>query len=208
MRACTAASAIFFGIVICAATFSACASSGTPPQTSDTSNGTAEQSSVPTTSSATADTTSATASSTGAAASPKKQPESAADCKELKTTITNEPPAGAVAMNNAAAPGDAGASDRLDPIVETIRSNRDKFRCCFDLWGRKNAGGAGRVWLALNLKPDGSIITAETLEKDSTVTAPEVHSCMVDVAKSISWPKSPSGKETKYRHPFDFKAHH
>ena len=111
-------------------------------------------------------------------------------------------------MNNATAPGDAGTSDRLDPMVELIRSNRDKFRCCFDLWGRKNPGSAGRVMMRVKLKPDGTLITAETITKDSTITAPEVHSCILDVAKSLTYPKSPSGKETTYTHPFDFKAHH
>ena len=28
----------------------------------------------------------------------------------------------------------------------------------------------------------------------------------IEVAKSLSYPKSPSGKETTYTHPFDFKA--
>jgi hypothetical protein len=203
MRACTTANAIFLGFVLGVASFSACASSGTQPQSSEIPGSTDPQADP--SSEATVEGT-PEAAEKAAAAPPKKQPETVADCKELKTDITNEPPASAVPMNNAAAIGDAGPSDRLQPIVDIIRANRDKFRCCFDLWGRKNPGGAGRVMLRVKLKPDGSVANTETVEKDSTVAAPEVHSCIIEVAKSLSYPKSPSGKETTYTHPFDFKA--
>lgn len=206
MRACTTANAIFIGLVLGAAAFSACASSGTQPQTSGGNEATSTDPTAPSSAATNGGAPSEPAASTAAAAAPQKQPETVADCKELKTDITNEPPSSAVPMNNATAPGDAGTSDRLQPMVDIMKSNRDKFRCCFDLWARKNPGAAGRVSLKVKLKPDGSLISAEAVEKDSTVAAPEVHACVVEVAKSLSYPRSPSGKETTYTHPFDFKA--
>ena len=41
----------------------------------------------------------------------KPQPKTAADCKVLISEITNDPPAGAVALNNAQTARDAGATN-------------------------------------------------------------------------------------------------
>lgn len=207
MRACTTANAIFLGLALGVAAFAACTGQSTPPQTSQ-SPGSSETEAQP------AATSGPSASGTpGAATSPEatkpaaKQPETTADCKELATDITNEPPATAVPMNNASpTPDGSASSDRLQPLVDLIKAKRDAFRCCFDLWARKNPGASGRIMLKVKLKPDGSVMSAETVDKDSTVQAPEVNACIIDVAKSLTYPKSPSGKETVYTHPFDFKA--
>lgn len=216
MRACTTANAIALGLVLAVASFAACSGSSTStpssqPQgaTSAASEDKGASSAAPTGESSAASDTSA-APETPAPKKAAKQPETAADCKEIKSEIVNEPPENAVPMNNATAPSaDAGVvSDRLSPLAQLMRSNRDKFRCCFDLWGRKNPGGAGRVSLRLKLDPEGKLTSSEIVAKDTTVSAPEVHSCMLEVAKVLSFPKSQSGKETTYTHPFDFKARH
>jgi hypothetical protein len=209
MRACTTANVIAVCIALAAATFAACSGSSTS-QSSPTPTGgaTDSQTGTPTESGGT-DSPGATGSSEETAApapAPKKKPETVADCKELKTEIVNEPPASAVPMNNATAPGDGAASDRLQPMVDLIKSNRDKFRCCFDLWARTNPGIAGRVTIKVKLDQHGTLTSSEIVAKDTTIRAPEVHSCILEVTKSLTYPKSPSGKETTYTHPFDFKA--
>jgi hypothetical protein len=210
MRACTTANAIVLGLSLAALTFAACSGSSTT-QTSQTPTDTTESQTGAPSEGAATDSPAATGDGEQAAATPapKKQPETVADCKELKTDITNEPPSSAVAMNNATAPdgGDGGTSDRLQPMVDLMRANRDKFRCCFDLWARKNPGAAGRVTLKVKLDPNGTLGSSE-IGKDTSVAAPEVHACILEVAKSLTYPKSPSGKETTYTHPFDFKARH
>ena len=108
-------------------------------------------------------------------------------------------------MNNASP--DAG-STRLQPMMELIGQKRDGFRCCFDIWAKDHPGVNGRVTFNFELKPDGTLIKAESDKTESTITAPEVESCMVDLAKSLTYPKSPTGKQTTYRHRFDFKARH
>jgi hypothetical protein len=209
MRACTTANAILLGVVVAAATFAACASSGTQTPPPGDPNATDPNADPAAASAATEGSPTGASDTTEAPPPPpKKQPETVADCKELKSDITNEPPPSAVPMNNATAPGDAGVSTRLQPMVDIMRANRDKFRCCFDLWGRKNPGASGRVMLRVKLKPDGAIMTSEIVEKDTTVAAPEVHACVVEVARSLTYPASPTGKETTYTHPFDFKARH
>jgi outer membrane biosynthesis protein TonB len=206
MRACTTANAILLGVVLAAATFAACASSGTqtpPPGDPNATDPNADPAAASAATEGSPDTTEAAPQ-----APPKKQPETVADCKELQSDITNEPPPNAVPMNNATAPLDGGVSTRLQPMVDIMRANRDKFRCCFDLWARKNPGASGRIMLRVKLKPDGAVVTSEVVQKDSTVTAPEVHACVAEVARSLTYPASPNGKETTYTHPFDFKARH
>lgn len=138
---------------------------------------------------------------------PKKTPETVADCKQVLSEITNEPPEGGVVMNNAATSADAGSSDRLQPLVDVIKSRRDGFRCCFDLYARKNPGARGKIAWQLKLKPDGAVEAATILRDKSDVTAPEVESCMAELAKSVTWARSPSGKDTTLTYPFDFKPH-
>lgn len=204
MRACTTANAVFAGVVFAALTFAACGGSNTSSQTP----GDPQSEGSPT--SGTAESSGAAAATQGGdAPAEKKEPQTAADCKELKTEITNEPPAGAVPMNNATAPKEGSeTSTRLQPLADLMKANRDKFRCCFDLWARNNPGASGRVSITLKLDPEGKLTSSEIAQADTTVAAPEVHACILDVAKSITYPKSPTGKETTYKHPFDFKARH
>jgi hypothetical protein len=101
---------------------------------------------------------------------------------------------------------DAGSSDRFQPLLDLVKSKRDAFRCCFDLYAQKNKGAHGRVVMVFELKADGTLTKADVDQQGSSVNAPEVTSCMIDLAKSISYPKSPSGKETRFTYPFDFKA--
>lgn len=206
MRACTTANAVFAGVVLAALTFAACgggSSSSPPPGSGDSQPEAAPGSGA-------SEPSGEASHSSGAEAKPEpKQPQTAADCKELKTEITNEPPASAVPMNNATAPKEGSeTSSRLQPLVDLMKANRDKFRCCFDLWARNNPGASGRVSIQLKLDPEGKLTSAEIAQTDTTVAAPEVHSCIIEVAKSIAYPKSPTGKETTYKHPFDFKARH
>ena len=132
-------------------------------------------------------------------------PRTAADCKQLASEIINEPPEGGLVMNNATTSGDAGASDRLAPLMAIMRSERDAFRCCFGLWGKGNPGQSGKVGLTVRIKPNGELESAEVDPARSDVHSDAVTSCVVDAAKAISYPPSPSGKSTLYSHLFEFK---
>jgi hypothetical protein len=141
------------------------------------------------------------------AAGPKAAPESARDCTDLVTDILNDPPLdGGVAMNNAQTAGDAGGSDRLVPIMEAIQKERDAFRCCFDLWGKQHQGEQAKIALVLDLDPAGKLVKAAFKEAETDLKDPAVEACMSDVAGKMSFPPSPSGKDTTYTHRFEFKA--
>jgi hypothetical protein len=197
MRACTAANTLFGIAALTVAAFAACTGGSPPPQQPP---GDSTQAGAP------ASSTDMPVPGEQPAASSAKAPQSVADCKAKLSEITNEPPSGVV-TNNAMTSADAGASDRMEPLIDLVKSKRDAFRCCFDLWAKKNPGAHGRVQMIFQLKPDGTLIKAEVDDASSGIHSPEVSTCMADLARSISYPKSPSGKETKFTYPFDFKAH-
>jgi hypothetical protein len=197
MRACATANLVFLGLFCATLGFAACSTGSTPPQAPAASDA------VPTGAAPPANTAPLFAADVPKG---KPAPQTAADCKVLVSEITNEPPAGAVALNNAQVAKDAGATDRLEPLTELVRSKRDAFRCCFDIWAKDHAGAQGSVKLVLKLKADGSVISVDFEDGPNRVSAPEVEGCISDLAKSLPYPPSPSGKETKFRYPFDFKA--
>lgn len=196
MRACATANAIFLGIVLMTAGFMACSGGSTPPGAPPAPDGA---------------TTAAAAATTVApllAEPPKTKPvpKTAADCKELVSEITNDPPANGVPLNNAMTTKDAGSADRLEPLTDLIKSKRDGFRCCFDIHARANPGAHGAMKMVLELKPDGTVKNVSFADTANRVNAPDVESCMSELAKGLTYPRSPSGKETKFTYPFDFKA--
>lgn len=125
--------------------------------------------------------------------------------------LTREPPDGGVVMNNAQPSKDAGSSDRLQPIIDVVAQNRDKFRGCFDAWSKKNPPAAGsspkeyKVVLSLKLKASGELESAAFKSDESDVKDKDAESCMSAVAKSLKFPASPSNRDTTYNHPFFFK---
>ena len=137
---------------------------------------------------------------------PHRAPETPRDCRDLASEITNEPPDKGVVMNNALTAADAGASDRLRPVIEVVMSKRDAFRCCFDLWAKAHPGESGRVTIRFELAPDGKLEKAEVKQDETSVHAAELDACMIDLAKSLAYPRSPSGKRTEVSYPFEFKA--
>jgi hypothetical protein len=201
MRACAVAHVGFLGLVALGALFAAC-SGGAAPPSPPTGGGPDPQGSAD----LGASPAPAPPPPAPAAPIPKKEPQTGADCKHLASVITNEPPSGGVVMNNAMTSADAGTSDRFASMVDIVKAKRDAFRCCFDLWGKNHRGGAGKVVAVWTLKPDGALEKIEVDAAKSTLRAPEVDACIVDVAKGLTYPPSPSKKMTTFTYPFDFKA--
>jgi hypothetical protein len=106
-------------------------------------------------------------------------------------------------MNNAS--GDAG-SDRFQPMIDVIKANRDGFRRCFDLWGKTHRGESATMYMVFYLKPDGKLESVQVDPSKGNLHAADVETCMVSFAKTLTYPKSPSGKDTHFTYPFDFKA--
>jgi tetratricopeptide (TPR) repeat protein len=144
----------------------------------------------------------------------KPAPKTEKDKGEPKPEAKTEPASGPAPAKHEAKPdapavvatakkADAGGSDRLKPVAELIRANRAGFRACFDKWSGAHPGVAGKVTLTFYLDPDGNIDqqNAETVGFE----APEVAGCIADFAETLKYPKSQSGKFTRFSYPFDFK---
>ncbi len=214
MRACAIANAIFAGLVLGGSAFVACAGGGAPAP---------EQTAPPKGSASTADKTDeadrvpVVASASSAAVLPASTvqaleadaatgTEAALDCKEHWSEIVNEPPDAGVVMNNAMTAVDAGANDRFRSILEALKENGDGFRCCFDLWGRDHPGASGRMAVVIDLDMNGILRAARIKPEESDVHSAEVEASVTKFSKTISFPPSPSGRETKYTHLFEFKS--
>ena len=97
-----------------------------------------------------------------------------------------------------------GGSDRLAAIAEVIKQNRNGFRACFDKWSKAHKGVDGKVTLTFYLDPDGNLDQPNADEKG--FAAREVAACIEELSRTLHYPKSPSGKFTRFTYPFDFKA--
>jgi hypothetical protein len=198
MRACASANAVFLGLVVSTLGFAACAGGSTPPEAPPTQAATAAP--------ATLSSVAPLPFQSPDAVKGKPNPQTPSDCRDLVSDITNDPPDGGVFLNNAMTAKDAGSSDRGASMTDIVRSHRDGFRCCFDLWAKTHAGAQGGMKMIIELEPDGAVTKVSFDDAANRVSAPEVESCMIDLAKGLAYPKSPSGKKTKFTYPFDFKA--
>jgi len=213
MRACAHASLIAALCLPTAMMFSACAS-GSPPEASAPDGakekpehpGDTKAETKPAEGAATPSANATTPNAPAATTTERKDPQTAADCKAVLSEIVNEPPKDGVVMNNAQ-PVEEGKSSRYTSMTDLVKSKRDAFRCCFDLWAKNNPGQRGKISFYWELSPDGTLKAANVVKEKSDVSAPEVESCMVDLAKSMTYPKSPNGQVTKFTMPFEFKAH-
>ncbi len=185
----------FGGFVLpCVAVLAACTASSPQPQPPEATASPGDG--------APADTASAGGGTAPATGSPATG--TAAAQTPPQSTITNEPPPGGTVTANGG-PAAAG-SDRLQPMFELVKANKDGFRKCFDLWGKKNPGQAGKIAFQFFLKVDGTLEKAQMKRDEGDEHAAEVENCMIDFAKTLTYPKSGVGKETIYTHRFEFKA--
>ena len=150
------------------------------------------------------DTDSPPANSLGAPPTTAAPTASATAEAAPQSVITNEPPPGGNVTSNAG-PTPAG-SDRMQPMIDLMKEKRDGFRKCFDLWGKKNPGKEAKIAFQFFLKVDGTLEKAQMKPDEGDLHAPEVETCMITYAKTLTYPKSTTGKETVYTHRFDFKA--
>lgn len=127
-------------------------------------------------------------------------------CSEMSVESLAEPPDGGVVMNNATTAGDAGGSDRFQPLMDLVTQHRPRFACCFDLWGRNNPGKAAKIALFIDIDPTGTFKNAGFKKDETEIDDPRVEQCMSDVAGKLTFAPSPGGHNTKYVHRFKFRT--
>lgn len=120
--------------------------------------------------------------------------------------IINTPPSSGVVMDNASPPGSSSVSTRLQPIIDVIASNNEKYRACFDVWGKSNPGRELKVTLSIKLDKEGALESSAFKPDETDVVDEPMETCVQNVSKSAKFPASPNGQETRYNHRFVFKA--
>jgi len=126
-------------------------------------------------------------------------------CTAPNTAILNHPDAGVV-FNNAMTSADAGFIDRTQGTLDAIAAQAASFVCCLDVWTKLHPSKEGKILLRLTLAPNGDVKQAKVDSHRSNVAEPLTISCVEQVAASIDYPASPSGKQTIVEYPFRFSA--
>lgn len=213
MRTCATASVVAILGIPLVLTFAACSggspSNGTTPEKSTTDAKTDAPTNVPKDEPKT-DTASQTPTPDPKAvktAPPAAATMTTAECVKLpELTDAEVAEQQGVVMNNAQPSKDA-KSDRFTPVNVLIKKRRPSYRCCYDIWSKAHPKESVKALLAVELSPDGTVKTVSVKKEESTASAADVEPCLSEVTKSITFPKSPSGRDTLFTYPFDFKPH-
>jgi hypothetical protein len=90
---------------------------------------------------------------------------------------------------------------------DTFQVYQEPFRCCFDaLYAPQAPRMNGTVALDVKVNHEGKLIGAEVLSTESNITMPEMHTCMIDIAKTMTYPKPANDSAIDYKRVFQFKA--
>jgi TonB family protein len=153
----------------------------------------------------------------GSAAPPPESPAATPAASSEEGTAPVEIPASepsTAAPAEPAAATDAPASDatpRLprdsrgkQEIQQVMADNRDKVRACYDAALAQNPGIAGDLVIDFTIDPRGEVKQAEVNWSQSEIHIPELDTCAADVVRSLKFPASSRGLESKVSYPFNF----
>lgn len=127
-------------------------------------------------------------------ATPPKPPPLVAECKTMAQKAATGAPA---------TPG----TDVQKQFDATFQLYQEPFRCCFDaLYAPQAPRMNGQVALDVKVSHEGKLMGAEVLPTESNITMPEMHTCMVDIAKMMTYPKPVNDSAVDYKRVFQFKA--
>lgn len=130
-----------------------------------------------------------------AVASEPAAPETTDSAAAPETTST---PA-AVASSE---PADARGKDQIQTV---IAANRERVRACYDAAQKNDPGIQGDLVVTFVINPDGSVKSAEVNPQESEIHSPELDTCAIGVLKTLKFPASSRGLESKVNYPFNFK---
>jgi TonB family protein len=145
----------------------------------------------------------------GACAAPQQPP---APTPAEPEVAASEPPPAPAATPVSASPVAPPSEPREGPkdtrgkeeIQAVIAANREQVRACYEAALKKNPGIAGDLMIAFVINPDGSVKSAEVDATESELHVPELDSCATNVLKTLKFPASSRGLESKVNYPFNF----
>jgi TonB family protein len=123
---------------------------------------------------------------------------------EPSTAAPAEPPAVTDAPAPDATPRPPRDSRGKQEIQQVMADNRDKVRACYDAALAQNPGIAGDLVIDFTIDPRGEVKQAEVNWSQSEIHIPELDTCAADVVRSLKFPASSRGLESKVSYPFNF----
>jgi TonB family protein len=151
---------------------------------------------------------------TPAPAAPDETPESPASLPEStpESTAAQSAPPETAAPTESAPSEPAAAASGTGPqdtrgkaeIQQVMAANREKVRACYEAALPQNPGAKGDLVIDFTIDPRGEVKQAEVNWSASDLHIPELDTCAVDAVRSIKFPASSRGLESKVSYPFNF----
>lgn len=141
-----------------------------------------------------------------AAAPPSDPAPAPAPTAAAEPAASGAPPAAAATPPaDSAAAGDESEDARsMEVIAAVVKANRQKARDCYEKALKQTPGLKGDLVVHFTLKPNGKVKEAMLNRERSTITDPGVVNCVIDVIRSLEYPKSSKGFESSVNYPFNF----
>lgn len=99
---------------------------------------------------------------------------------------------------------DTGVETRTTIVIQKIvAQHRQLVRDCYEKALKKNPGLKGDLTVKFVVDPVGKVKTAELNVERSTLTEPSLVECALTAVKSIQFPESSRGFESKVNYPFN-----
>jgi hypothetical protein len=146
-----------------------------------------------------------------AAPAKKKDDTSAAQKDAIRGAIATESTDGGSAADEKPREGPDVSNMPFSPeSVKTVVAYwQPRIQTCYEetLAGKDKAveGVLKTKWV---VGPQGFVKKAEVLKKGTTLKDPKLHDCVVTVLSSMTFPKTPNGKDQPIEFPFNLKAVH
>jgi protein TonB len=99
------------------------------------------------------------------------------------------------------APRDARGKEQIQQVMA---ANRDKVRTCYDAALAQNPGIHGDLVVDFVIDPRGHVKQADVNWSASEIHVPELDRCAADAVRSLVFPPSSRGLESKVSYPFNF----
>jgi TonB family protein len=100
-------------------------------------------------------------------------------------------------------PADTRTQESINAVVQ---ANRQKVRDCYDAALKSspaNAGAAGDLVVSFVIDPEGKVKEAEVNWSQSEIHIPELDTCAAAAIRSLTFPPSSKGMESKVNYPFN-----
>lgn len=147
----------------------------------------------------------------GSAGAPPAQAAAPDPAPPAPASAAPEPAATSAAPSESSAPpADSAAADEpedarsMEVIAAVVKAHRQQARDCYEKALKQVPGLKGDLVIHFTLKPNGKVKEATLNRERSTITEPSVVSCVIDVIKSLEYPRSSKGFESSVNYPFNF----